>query len=105
MPLTWIQLHPQADPEMLGFLPGFLDDDDPDPAAKQIDKNYRHGGGWQPFGGFRLDPDYRAIRYAGDPPMRALFGTMLRDERIIFYEAQWLAIIQPGGAFEISRVD
>ena len=39
-----------------------------------------------------------------DPAM-VLAVTRLRDETILLYEMDWVAVIQPDGAFEVSRMD
>lgn len=92
---------------MLGYLPDFIREDDPDPAAKQIDKNYRHGGGWIPLSSFTTRADFRVLvsKYAEDPPVHALFATTLRHERIFFYEHAIVGIAQPDGRFECARID
>ena len=104
MYMKWIPKHPKATPEMMGYFPGFLSEDDPRPAREQIDSNYQHGGGWQPFHGFTMLPDGN-LSYPGDPPVQLLWETKLRDETIRFYNHAWCSIIQPDGSFEISRVD
>jgi hypothetical protein len=88
---------------MLGYIPGFLSEDDPRPAREQIDANYRHGGGWRPFKGHTRTAV--GLRYPGDPPMALLATSRLRDEVIEFYDCQWLAIVQPDGSFEVCRMD
>jgi hypothetical protein len=100
----WILLHPQATFDTLGFLPGMLDTNDPRPAREQFDANYAHGGGWRAFNGFIMLPN-GDLKYPGDPPTRLLAKTKLRDETIHFYDFSWVAIIQPDGTFEISRMD
>jgi hypothetical protein len=102
--MIWKMLHPQAKPEMLGFIPYFLDEDDPRPAREQFDTAYHHGGGWRPFAGFEMLPDGN-LNYPGDPPVLVLAETKLRDETIRFYEHSWVAVIQPDGSYEISRMD
>ena len=94
--------------ERAGMLPVFLSHDDPRPAAKQIDDNYRHGGGWKPMQGFKLKPGIEGqarIMYPGDPPLREVARARLRDEIIILFEADFVAIIQPTHSMEIARVD
>lgn len=101
--MIWALLDPRMTPEMLGFLPSFLDDQDPRPAREQIDANYRHGGGWQPMKGFERTP--AGLKYPGDPPLPLLAVSALRLEKIEFYDYQWLVIVQPDGSFEVSRMD
>ncbi len=102
--MIWYMKHPQATPEMLGFIPEFLNEDDPRPAKEQIDSNYGHGGGWHPLPGWTMLPDGN-ISYPGDPPCLLLAETKLRDETIRVYQYAWMAIIQPDGSFEIARLD
>ena len=99
----WTIKHPQATMEMLGFVPSFLDDSDPRPARIQFDHNYSFAGGWTPFPGFTMRSD--SLLYPGDPPLLLLAETKLRDETIRFYNASWVAIIQPDGSFEVCRMD
>jgi len=102
--MLWKLVHPQATPEMLGFLPEFLSEEDPRPAKEQIDFNYSHGGGWCPFKGFKMLPNGN-LKYPGDPETELLAETKLREETIRFYNHSWCAIIQSDGSYEISRVD
>lgn len=100
--VVWKLLHPNATPDMLGFIPGFLSDTDPRPAREQFQSNYV--GGWQPFPGFTMRPN-GDLSYPGDPPTKLLAEAKLRDETIRFYQHAWVAVIQPDGSFEISRMD
>jgi hypothetical protein len=100
---TWRLKTPDVD---LGVIPLFLDDADPDPAAKQIDKNYQHGGGWNPMKGFTLDDADSTLSYPGDPPMRPIAVAKLRDELIFLYPYAFVCIRKAkGGTFEVGRVD
>lgn len=105
MTTTWTMLHPKMTRAHLGYLPGFLSEADPRPAKEQIDENYAHGGGWRPFGSWKLDPRTLTLRYPGDPPMRPLAVTRLHNEHIYFYEHAMLLILQADGSFEVARVD
>jgi len=102
---AWLLLHPQMTPEHLGFLPAFLDEDDKRTAREQFDANYRHGG-WQPTGGdkFKLLDGWR-LKYPGDPVLVPLAICKLRDEVIILYEGEFVAIFQPDRSFEVARMD
>jgi hypothetical protein len=97
-------LHPRATSEHIGMIPYWLDENNPLPAAEQLDANYGHGGGWRPFKGFTLRKDY-SIDYPGDPPLRPIAEMHLRDELILMYEQGWVAVIQPDRSFEIARMD
>lgn len=102
--MDWILKHSRADMEMLGLVPAFLSERDPRPAREQIDQNYRHGGGWRPSPKFKMLPNGN-LKYPGDPPTILLAEAQLHDETIRFYDCAWLAIVQPDGTFEVSRVD
>jgi hypothetical protein len=90
---------------VVGYLGGMLDDEDPAPARDQIDKAYRHGGGWNPMPGFIYLPAGRALLYPGDPPMFPISECYLRAERLMLYRHSWLAILQTDGSVEVARVD
>jgi hypothetical protein len=102
--MEWIQLHPKATPEMLGFIPEFLNENDPRPAREQLDDNYSHGGGVIPIPGFELLPN-GDLKYPGDPPLAPLAETRLRDEIIRVYHYSWVVIIQPDGSFIVARMN
>lgn len=100
--MIWKMKHPQATIEMLGYIPDFLSESDPRSAKEQIEVNYI--GGWSHMPGFTMNENGN-LNYPGDPPMLLLAETKLRDKTIRFYQHAWLAIIQPDGSFEVSRVD
>lgn len=89
----------------MGYLPGFLSENDPRPAKEQIDSAYQHGGGWNPQPGWEYDPQLHAMRYPGDPVMFPLAEAHLRDETLLFYPHDYLLIVQKDGSFEMARVD
>lgn len=91
-------------PDAVGLIPHFLDPEDPRPAKAQLDQNYRHGGGWQPFEGFTLQKD-GSIKYPDDPALKPRAMMRLRDEVILVYDYGWVLILQKDGAFEICRMD
>ena len=77
---------------------------DPRPAREQINEHYRHGGGWQPFVGIKMEAN--CLRYPGDPPFPLLAETHLRKEIVRLYgPGSWLAIIQPDGSYEVAKID
>jgi hypothetical protein len=86
----------------LGFLPGFLSEDDPRPAAEQFADHYI--GGWFPLPGCTLGPNLTLL-YPGDPALRPRAMTQLRHEVIIVYDHDFVAIIQPNREFEVARMD
>ena len=91
--------------DLVGFLPTIFDADDPRPAREQVADRYRHGGGWQPITGLTMRPDGSRLHYPGDPPFRALAYAQLRGERIIMFQSAFVAIVQPDGSYEVSRMD
>lgn len=100
-----VQVHildPRCRPEHLGFIPGFLDEDDPRPAAAQFGERYV--GGWIPNGKGSLTNEH-VLLYPGDPPLKPLAMIPLRDEKIFIYPDAFVAIVQPDGAFEWDRMD
>jgi hypothetical protein len=91
----------------LGILPVFFDEADPRPAREQIHERYAHGGGWHKFSGFELKMDKRGwyLAYPEDPPMREIARGKLRDELILLFDHNWVAIVQKDDTFEVARVD
>lgn len=100
----------------VGFIPSFLSNDDPRPAAEQFRANYIDG--WQPTSvGFKLAPGVKikgintewfevpALTYPGDPKLPPLAYARLRDELIIVYPSAWVMVLQPDGSHEIVRMD
>lgn len=101
---------PFTNPDAAGFLPMFFNPHDPRPAKEQAHTAYAHGGGWRPFEGFDLkQPAHFGggyfLIYPGDPPMYERSRGRLRDELIVLFESDWVAIIQPDGSYEIARMD
>ena len=87
---------------MLGYIPLFLNENDPRSAREQFDTS--HPGGWSSFPGFTMLPNGN-LSYPRDPDIVLLAETRLRHEVIRFYDCEWVAIIQPDGSFEIARLD
>ncbi len=98
-------LDERVDPEALGFLPGFSDEDDPRPLREQLDGNYQHGGGWRPIKGFELEPLSAALTYPGDPTMHPFAAGIVRDETILFYPYALVLVLQKDETFEVCRMD
>ena len=101
--MIWTLIHPKMTHEALGFLPGMLSETDPRPAREQLDANYAHGGGWRPLPKFTITD--KGLVYPGDPPLPLLAEALLRDELIRVYVHSWVAVIQPDGSYEVSRMD
>ena len=99
--------------ELLGLIPQFLSNSNPDPAAAQFNISYAHGGGWMPMAKWSLlkpdegsdSPFSLRIKYPSDPPYAPGAWCRLRDELILVFPHAWVAIVQPTGAFEVSRMD
>jgi len=90
-------------PEMWGYIPSFLQDDDPRPAKEQF--NERYTAGWHPFEGFTFDVDSETLRYPGDPPMKPRSVMMFRTETILLFDFSWVMIVQPDNSWEVCRMD
>ena len=52
----------------------------------------------------KMDENHH-LTYPGDPPLKPVAMTKLRDETIRLYPADWVMITQPDGTFSIARVD
>lgn len=104
---VWEFLHDDFNMEMLGFIPGWLSNDDPDPPEKQIDKNYSHGGGWRPMSSkeWGVDRETYTIQYPEDPPLLPLAKTKVHDDIVVFYPYAFVGVFRPDGTYEIARVD
>lgn len=91
--------------DLIGFLPEILQDSDPRPAKDQLNERYSHGGGYQPFDGFKLIDDAHTIQYPDDPPYKPLAGSYLplSKEHLYLYPNAWLRIVQADGSWTITR--
>lgn len=98
--MIWVTLVPGVN---LGYLPGFIVESDPRPCREQIAERYVYGG-WRPQNGYTIK-DGSTLHYPGDPPIHALAVSVLRDETLILFQHDLLAIIQRDGSFEVSRID
>lgn len=99
----WTMLHPRMTTARLGFIPGWLREDDPRSAQEQLNAGYVYGG-FQPFGGFGMAPN-GTLTYTGDPPLKPLAKAQLREETIYFYQHSWVGIQQKDGSFVVARMD
>jgi hypothetical protein len=86
--MMFLPRHPDATLEHMGFIPSFLDDADPRLPADRFSM---------------LDGD--CLKFPGDPLLAPICELRMRDERIVLYPASVVAIIQPDGSFEVSRLD
>jgi hypothetical protein len=93
-----------SDPNFVGFIPTFLDLDDPRPAAVQFQERYAYGG-WRNQEGFTTRDGTPTLHYKGDPPLKPIAVMRLRDEMIFVYLHGYVSIFQPDGTFEACRMD
>ena len=93
-------------PNFVGFIPTFLDTDDPRPAKEQFAERY-HYGGWHNQEGFTTIGGSAILRYPGDPPLEpiAVMAMPLREEAIFVYLHGYVSIFQKDGSFEACRMD
>lgn len=99
-----VMLRAGVDPEVLGFIPSFIDENDPRPLAEQFNEKYI--GGWHPMKGFKLvDKESFTIQYPGDPPMEPLAFALIGKENLLFYQYAFVSIVQEDGSFEVARMD
>jgi hypothetical protein len=98
-----VRLAPHRELADLGELLTFLDENDPRPAREQFNERYQWGG-WKPMEGFTLDGTI--LHYPGDPPFKPWAMISFRNEGILVYPADFVAIIQEDGVtFEVARMD
>jgi hypothetical protein len=105
MNVNVLVIDPEFQPDHLGFVPSFLNENDPRPAREQFNDGYAHGGGWRPQTGFTNPGGDPALHYPGDPPLEPLACFEFRDEIIFVYRYGYIAIFQPDGSFEACRMD
>lgn len=103
-------VHPQATPEMLGYLPCWLDPADPLCAVEQFDRHYRRFGGWREVPGWQMIGEGRTcylqcVTYPSDPIRPLLAKMQLRDETVLFFHGAYTAVQQADGSLSIARMD
>ena len=103
-PLTITFLEPGVTLQTLGALPDMLDANDPAPAREQLDRGYRNGGGFRALSGWYLGAD-DVLHFPGDRPYRPIAEMRMRDERILFFEGSFVAVIQSDRSFEVCWMD
>jgi hypothetical protein len=92
-----------SDPNFVGFIPTFLDLDDPRPAKEQFAERYEFGG-WRNQEGFTTTVA-GTLHYPGDPPLKPIAVMAMRDELIFVYLHGYVSIFQKDGTFEACRMD
>ena len=93
-----------ADPHFVGYIPTFLDVDDPRPAKEQFAERYVYSG-WRNQTGFAALKNTPVLQFPGDPPMQPIAMMALRDEAIFVYLHGYVSIFQKDGTFEACRMD
>lgn len=92
--------------EMLGTIPDMLCPSIPVSAVEQIDAAYRDiGGGWRDTPGLQLNIEAGTLTYPDDPPRQLIAQGKLRDERILFFDGAWIAVVQPDESYRVARID
>lgn len=86
-----------------GFIPAFLNKDDPRPAKEQFNEHYV--GGWNSFKGFTFDEKKGTLKYTGDPLMHVIGALTFRDEVILLFPSAWVLILQMDGTWDVARMD
>jgi hypothetical protein len=104
METSFILLTPDG-VDWVGYLPQWLNINDPTCAAEQLDYHYRHGGGWAPFLGWESMTIDGGLKYPGDPWMYPVAKAFFRKETIYVYRSSWVAIVQEDGTYEVCRMD
>lgn len=103
--LKWEMLDRRFEPEMLGFIPGWLNDEDPRSLVEQMDAGYGYGGfKAHPITGFKAVRE-KCLKYPGDPLLRPLAQTELHGETLCFYDSAICAVWREDGSFVASRFD
>lgn len=103
---VWVAHHRRAD-IYLGLIPSLISNAFPGKVKDQINENYAHGGGYSAFGHSQwvFDPLTMTLSFPGDPVFTPKASALIGDERVIVYEAGVVAILQPDGSFEVTRMD
>ena len=86
-----------------GFIPTFLNQDDPRSTIEQLNAHYVSG--WRKFDGFTLDKDTMTMSYDGDPDLVPLDIQSFRDDKLAIYQSAWVCVLMPDGKYEVCRMD
>ena len=118
--VVWKLTHPDARLDHLGMLPLWFNTTDDRPAQEQANAGYLNtaGCGYHPQAGFTLKQDEKghyALQYGSgqpdedgdpaDPPLAEIARAELREELIVLFEAEYVAIIQKDQSFVAARCD
>jgi len=102
-PVKWEVLDKQLTQKNISYLKFFLHEDDQRSASEQINERYRYGS-WHNFKGFKHLGD-GVIQFQDAPVDYPIAKAHLRAEVIYAYRYDWIAVFQPDGSFEVSRVN
>lgn len=97
-------LNPRCTEHHVGFIPTFLDENDPRPAREQFAERYVHGG-WRHQEVLTKGNRRYSLKYPGSPELHPIAVMSLRDEKIFVYDHGYVAIWQKDGTFEACRMD
>jgi hypothetical protein len=100
---AWEFLHPAVTRAHLGYLPDWLNLDDARSARDQIDAGYVYGG-FREMHGFTLGAD-NSLWFPGDPPLKPIACAHFRQELVLLYQSDWVAIVQKDRSFVVARID
>lgn len=99
----WEAVHPLFTIDHLGYIPQFLNEDDPRSAIEQIHQNYISG--WNEFKGFEVNPETGRMKYPGDPAYTPIAKAKFHDETLYFYQHAWFTVIKADGSIHTARLD
>ena len=91
--------------DYVGYIPYFLDENDPRPAAEQFHENY--SSGWNPMRHWQIaDNKIYSLAYPEDPVLSPVAKAVLHGKETIFlYDPAFVMILQEDGSFEVSYMD
>lgn len=106
-PFLVVMVHPECEPDHVGFIPTFLDPLDPKPAKEQFDAAYV--GGWRPVDTLKMrntgKMELYSTKYPDDEPYPLLALFEFRDEKVLIWSHAWVTIVHKDGTYETSRMD
>jgi hypothetical protein len=88
-----------------GTLLNAIRDDSEDDAITQLKRSYASVGGWRDFVGFKLGHKGKGfvLNYANDPPIMEVGRAILRNEFVVLFAYDWVAVLR-AGTENVSRV-
>lgn len=107
MSVEYKTVTPPDHPELWGFILDMLQPESELPMWEQVDKGYRHGGGWQDFDQFDVtkneDGTY-TMTYPGDPPLQQRDNIIFGDEMLVMFSYSWILWVK-GDEQKVARID